>query len=223
MSNYKLRLTQSYHDCSGVIQKIASHCDSIAVYEHSENCERVHVHAIIFGLRRGYDTVVDWMKSLCPVKTDRQLCTTYGKGKDKKPVDLGFISYMSKGKYDPVYVQGISDEDIADKKALGFTQEHSSDVVDIITTQGGKLVKNVSPSKKLQIQLLEEMKAELDTEHPTDDMIYKVIRKVCIKNHYYLPRGIFKIMEFRDNLLFHLNSEDLHNDYKIAIARRQRI
>lgn len=221
--NYKLRITLPWMDASGVLLRIAEQSDAMVVYEHSENCSRVHVHAYVEGLKRGYDTVVNWMKAICPVREDRTLGTTYGK--DKKPVDLGFISYMSKGRYDPVYVKGITEQVLAERKALGYYKEEGKDIVDI-ELQNGKLVKKVSPSKKLQIELLEEMRAEIgdvDYDSLTDEYIYKVIRKICMANHYYLPRGLYKLMEFRDNLLMYGNASAASSEFAIAIARRQRI
>lgn len=221
--DYKLRLSLPWVDASGVVLRIAEQSESIIVYEHSEGCERPHIHALILGLKRGYDTVVGWMKSICPSRSDRSLGTSYGK--EKKPLDLGFISYMSKGKYDPVYVKGITDDDIAERKGQGYYKEGSKDIVQI-ELENGKLVKKVSPSKKLQIDMLEEMRAEIgdvDYDSLTDERIYKVIRKVCMANHYYLPRGLYKLMEFRDNLLMYGNASSAVNEFSIAIARRQRI
>jgi len=53
-------------------------------------------------------------------------------GKDKKLVDYGFISYMSKGQYDPVYVKNISQESIAERKAQGYKLEGGKDIVDVL-------------------------------------------------------------------------------------------
>lgn len=221
--DYKLRLTVPYADASGVILRIAEQCESIIVYEHSEGCERPHIHALILGLQRSYDTVVGWMKSICPARSDRSLGTSYGK--EKKPLDLGFISYMSKGKYDPVYVKGISNDDIAERKGQGYYLEGSKDIVQL-ELENGKLVRKVSPAKKQQIELLEEMRAELgdidyDNLYNADEVIYKVIRKVCMRNHYYLPRGLYKLMEFRDNLLMYGNAASALNEFQVAIARRK--
>jgi len=223
MTSYKLRLTLPWLDASGVILRIAEQCESIIVYEHSEGCERPHIHALIQDLKRSYDTVSGWMKSVCPARSDRSLGTSYGK--EKKPIDLGFISYMSKGKYDPVFVKGISEQEIVERKAQGYYQPITNDFIDV-ALENGKLVKKVSPSKKLQIDMLEEMRAEIgdvDYDSLTDERIYKVIRKVCMANHYYLPRGLYKLMEFRDNLLMYGNATTAINEFAIAVARRSRI
>lgn len=223
MSNFKLRLTLPWLDASGVMLRIAEQAESLIVYEHNVDCARPHIHALIWGCTRGYDTLVNWLKKVCPAPSDRSLGTKYGK--DKKLVDFAFISYMSKGQYDPVYVKNISQETIADRKAQGYKVEGGKDIVDVLPEQT-KLLRKMSPTKKLQIEMLEEMRAEIgdiDYDSLTDDTIYKVIRKVCMRNHYYLPRGLYKLMEFRDNLLLYGNASSASAEFAIAIARRSRI
>lgn len=224
MSNYKLRLTASFQDCSGVIQRFAEASSAVVVYQHSENCSRVHIHALVKEFTKSYDTAVNWMKQICPDRADRQFCATYTVDKKKVPVDDSFISYMSKGSLEPVFVQGFSTEVIADYKAKGY-DKGSKDIVDVVA-ESGKLVKQMNPSKKLQIQLLEEMRAELgdvDIDSVSSENMLKVIRLVCMRNHYYLPKGLYKLMEFRDNLLLYGNSNVLADEFSVAIARRQRL
>lgn len=223
MSNFKLRLSLPWSDASGIMLRIADQCESLIVYEHSLDCSRPHIHALVWGSTRGYDTLSTWLKKLCPARSDRSLGTTYGK--DKKLIDFGFISYMSKGTYDPVYVKGITQDAIAERKANGYIQEGGKDVVDVQAEQT-KLLRKMSPTKKLQIEMLEEMRAEIgdvDYDSLTDVYVYNVIRKVCMRNHYYLPRGLYKLMEFRDNLMLYGNASAASNEFAIAIARRSRI
>lgn len=223
MSHYQLRLTASFHDCSGVIQRFAEASEAIVVYQHDES-NRVHIHALVKGFTKSYDTASNWMKQICPVKEDRSFVTTYKKGKARYPVDDNAISYFSRGKLDPVFKSGLTDEFIAEYKTKGYDKKGLKDVVDVIA-EGGKLVKQLTPSKKLQIQLLEEMRAELgdiDLDIPAKH-IFDVIRKVCMRNNYYLPKGLHKIMEFRDNLLLYGNCPDLVTEFENAIARRARI
>lgn len=223
MKDYKLRLSKTWMDCSGIIHKIAEQCDQLVVYEHSADCTRPHIHAYIGGLRRSYDTILGWMKTACPLKSDRTLGSTYGK--PPQPVDISFISYMSKGRYDPCFVQGVTEDIIAHYKSLGYYKEDTNDMIDVELVNG-RMVKQVSPAKKLQIQLLEEMRSELgevDYNSLSDESIYKAIRKVCMHNKYFLPRGLYKLMEFRDNLLLYGNSQHALNEFAIAIARRQRM
>lgn len=218
--NYHLRITASYDDASGLVEKISKNCESLIIYEHTD-AARVHIHGYVGGLKCSYDTIVNAMKKLCPAKADRTFSMTHGR---KEPVSLSYISYMSKGKLDPKFVQGISDDVIAQYKQQGYDKKDAT----TLTASNGKLVKDMSPARKLQIQLMSEMVAELGTidlqAMHEERRIFNAIRIVCKRNHYFLPKGMHKIIEFRDNLLLHTEggTDALYNEYDNALSRRLR-
>lgn len=99
------------------------HCEKAIFYEHSDNVSRVHCHGILWGCNVSDDTFKNWIKEtlgLTPVANEWSFKQTYGKGKNKQRIDDGYIAYMSKGKYDPIYLRGYSLDVVAEMKSKGF-------------------------------------------------------------------------------------------------------
>lgn len=121
--NYALRITFSAEALRPWFSRMSMHCEKVIFYEHSDNVSRVHVHGILWGCTVSDDTFKNWIKEtlhLTPVANEWSFKQTYGKGANKRRVDEGYIAYMSKGKYDPVYNKGYAEDLIAEQKAKGF-------------------------------------------------------------------------------------------------------
>lgn len=230
-----LRLTLSFEDSTELIEKLHKHSERFIIYEHeaSERVARTHIHGYVEIRKGAYDTIWNTMKKLTPNDDkgrDRTYSLTYKckeSGK-KQPVNKDYISYMSQGILDPKVSKGFEEQEIQDLKAKGYGKP----VVTMLKSEHGHLVKEKSPAKKLQIQLLEEMLAELpaptmlDYVSHADREIFDVIRKVCKRNNYFLPKGLHKVIEFRDNIRLYLDNkpdvELLKQEYDNALARRLR-
>jgi len=106
--NYAVRITLPYSDVSGTVHVWALKCDKLVVYQHvGSETEKVHVHLLL-------------MSSSVSAERLKQLSGLIGSGnefwsfktKSKKTGPLTdktsgqYITYMTKGKYDPMYVKG---------------------------------------------------------------------------------------------------------------------
>lgn len=126
--NYAVRITRTYADVQQWVGRVAMVSEKVVVYEHSENVSRIHIHAHIWGCAATDDTLKNWLSEALNVKVkkyDIAFKTQYKpRGTTQsKPIDDGNISYMSKGKYDPLYVKGYTDEEINGFKKLGFDKK----------------------------------------------------------------------------------------------------
>lgn len=124
--NYAVRLSFPAQGLASWFSRVALASEKCIFYEHASNKENVHIHGLIFGWSKDKKTLKDWVKEtlrLTPVRTQWSFKESY----DGKPVDDGFIKYMTKGKYDPVYVKGFSVEFIAEEKAKGFDAKKNND------------------------------------------------------------------------------------------------
>lgn len=226
-----LRLHVAFEEATELIDKLHKHSERFIIYEHvaSEHVSRTHIHGYVEIRKGAYDTIWNTMKKLAPNDDkgrDKAYSLTYKcKQTGKKlPVNKDYISYMSQGILDPKVSKGFDEQEVQDLKAKGY----SKPVVTNLKLEGGHLVKDKSPAKKLQIQLLAEMQAELGDydlkEYDADNRIFEVIKTVCKRNNYYLPKGLHKVIEFRDNLRFHSKDSDpyLLQEYGNALARRTR-
>lgn len=117
MSNWKLRVDGSWHDVSGVMQQISSRCLKAVYYEHPATSGKcVHVHGLIWGYTQKEDTLRNKCKSVSKGSYE----ASQNQRKKGPPVDEKFISYMSKGKYDPKFVKGWNEEEIESYKSDGY-------------------------------------------------------------------------------------------------------
>jgi len=98
----------------------------VVVYEHPEP-NNIHCHLLLTGVYVTTQNLKDTMwEHNVPVKGAGQLSfkETFKCPTTKKVIDITeeswpkYIAYMSKGKYEPKYVQGFSDETIQSYRAL---------------------------------------------------------------------------------------------------------
>lgn len=111
MTTYAIRITASYDDLKGYVEKMAEVSDKLVVYEHTD-VSRIHIHAYVENVTVSSDTLKNWVKKCLGVtafpKSDWSFVTQL-QGEEVKP---SFITYMSKGVLRPRFIKGISAEDI---------------------------------------------------------------------------------------------------------------
>lgn len=117
--NYAPRLSFPYKDIAPWVSRVAMVSEKVIFYEHSDNPDNIHCHGLIYGLSVDKDTIKNWLKEtlrLTPTRTQWTFPEQY-KGRS---VNDDFISYMSKGKLDPVWNKGFAPELVAEQKAKGY-------------------------------------------------------------------------------------------------------
>lgn len=126
--NYAVRITRPYVQVAAWVSRVAMVCEKVVIYEHSKNVSRIHIHAHLWGCADTDDTLKNWLSQTLNVKVNKsdisfkQIYKPKG-STQSRPIDEGNISYMSKGKYDPVYNKGYSQEELAELKAKGFDKK----------------------------------------------------------------------------------------------------
>lgn len=99
-----VRISRPFVQCEQLIEHLASKSDKLVVYEHSEDVSRVHIHFYAVCSVKS-DTIRNYIRKLLGCsKTDFSI--------KEKDVDEKCITYMSKGKLDPVYVKGYELSDL---------------------------------------------------------------------------------------------------------------
>lgn len=157
--NYAIRLTFPAVELRHWMSRVSMVSEKCCFYEHSENVARVHIHGIVCGCTVSDQTLKNWVQEalgLTPVGSEWSFKQTYGKGKEKKRVDDGYIAYMSKGKYDPVYCVNYTEQEVAEWKTKGFDK---------------KEIEALSPDEVLYNEFKDFMKS---SEHgPQNDVVPK--------------------------------------------------
>lgn len=183
MVNYAVRVSRSSVDLRGVFDKLGKCCAQVIVYEHPDE-GNVHCHLLLMDCTVSTDTLKNYIKSTVGnvSRTDWSF---------KSGADLCFVSYMSKGKYDPAFVSGIEAAVVAEYKAKGYDKG-------AILLVKGKLVRPTSEPKKTKRELTELMISRLEP-HASVDVLMKMVRKVLIENNEVL--GNFKVMDYVDAVM----------------------
>jgi len=213
--DYAIRLARSYSDISGVCDLYKGVCTALVVYEHPNNSrEGQHVHMLMMGCTKGSDTLKNYLKRLFGEfrAVDWSFKTSYKSNGETVPVSTDFISYMSKGKYDPVYLYGISADEIALYKAKGYDKND-------LRFQDGKFIK---PVKESSVKPTYRELVELIMPHVNVDAsrrsICAGIKKILAKHGYAI--GLYKVRDIYDSVMMYGNEERWLDMMEHLIARR---
>jgi len=195
--DYAIRIARSNRDISGVYDMYKGVCEVLVVYEHPNNSrEGEHLHMIMIGSTKGSDTLKNYLKKLYGEfrAQDWSFKTTFKRDGEVLPVSKKFISYMSKGKYDPVYMYGVSADEISVYKAQGYDKN-------AIRLEGGKLIKPIKEVvKKTKRELIELMVANIDPDATITDVV-KGVRQVLVKHNEVI--GSYKVLEYVDAFMMY--------------------
>lgn len=103
MSNLFCRIRVPYDQFRPVAERLAHKCDKMIIYEHNERPTNIHIHFYIQACQVSTDTIKNYCKK-CGISGGPQ-----GAGWSfKSDADAGCITYMTKGKLEPVYVKGFT-------------------------------------------------------------------------------------------------------------------
>lgn len=120
---WAVRVSMDYASFSAeLLTKIAAACDRLVIYEHEsdEEINRTHVHMLVDNPTVTQETFKNWIgRDRGKGNSFWSFKTVYSvkKGNDEIPVDLKFITYMSKGTLQPKYVKALTEEEIEQYRA----------------------------------------------------------------------------------------------------------
>jgi len=126
--DYFCRITLPYDLIQNAFPQIKKDSQAIIVYEHPKDnfIKQTHCHFYIKGYSGSIETVKNKFRSI----------TQCGKGNKfwsfkNENVDDTCIKYMTKGKYDPKYYEGFTQDEIDAHKANGY-DKHDSKTTNIV-------------------------------------------------------------------------------------------
>lgn len=195
---YAVRLTRTAEELQPLWTRFIGHCHRIIAYEHPAEgkTKRVHVHFYVEGLDVSTDTLKNWVKKALNVtsypKSDWAFKAADG--------DLKLITYMSKGKYDPIHNQGFTDDIVYERKSRWLDY-------------AAQLAKTAASPKKPHEEKLKsgEMLDEIEKRYRKEerlaegwdrqmDVIISIARQVIYIENKALV-GRFKFRDYVDTIL----------------------
>lgn len=122
MHNFAVRWTLPFADVSGVVRRWALSADTLLCYQHVGSVtEKVHVHLLVMGCGVTSDRLKQYAQELGITGGGNKFWSFKSKSKVAGPLTQDtaprYITYMTKGKYDPMYVKGYDDVFLAECKA----------------------------------------------------------------------------------------------------------
>lgn len=207
---YAIRLTFPYDRLIKTFSKIQEVTNRLAVYQH-DDASRVHVHALLVGCTVSTDTLKNWIMKEVNGKVER---SNWG---FKQAPNESFITYMTKGKYEPKLVKGYTPEEI---------DEFKSKWVDRPQTDKGKLIQyrlkieNPHEQKKRQQDMIQEigLRYKASTNQTGSELIAIIRQVVVVENKTILGR--YKLRDYYDTVMMLEEKETwIHQMEKFCCVR----
>jgi len=202
----KIRITKSFADLNDFPTKLAEVCDVLVVYEHEadEDISRTHIHCYADNPQVSTDTMKNWVKKALGTtkfpKTDWSF---------EEAQDVGFITYMSKGRLDPLLVKGIEADAIVALKDKWVDIPKKTG-----KTQYVLKIENPAQQKLRQWEMVEEINRRfqmVDPEASGDpvEKLIRIIRQVVIIENKTVC-GRYKFRDYYDTIMS-MNNQNHHS------------
>lgn len=234
--NYAVRVLYGYDNTlEGFAQYLQDPgvCSRFAIYEHpaDSKVERTHIHALLMGLTVSTDTlknkITDCLKVRPKGNKEWSFKTKYKPYKSNTFIDVddNYITYMSKGKFEPKIYKGYTKEEIDAYKAkyVPMGVEATIDIVD------GHFVVNDNEQKSLtKRQLLSLMIAKYEKISNQGircpDMLCKRTMEMIgnVLRAQGEPIGENKVLDYYDSVLMYCEQSKWLDNVCHRIRQRYR-
>lgn len=201
---YFCRITCASEKLRPIFEKFSK----IIAYEHNEDALNVHTHFLV-ETNMSTDTIKNWVRKLTERKykaTEWSFKTKYKPHKlaTEVPVTEGCITYMAKGKLEPSYCVGYTDEFILDHKLKWIDYKRSAKQQALTSYT----VKESSAQSKLrQDEMITEIIKRMEDKNYTgngNEHILKIIRQVVIVENKTIL-GRYKVRDYYDTVIARAN------------------
>lgn len=152
----KIRVSRPYEELKDFVQKLSDACEVCVVFEHEtdETISRTHIHAYVEGPQVSTDTMKNWVKKALKVTTFPKTDWSFTEARDR-----GFITYLTKGKLDPLFYKGVSQDDISSlKDAWVLLEAMPKKKTQYILKQ-----ENPAQQKMRQTEMVDEIRRRINT------------------------------------------------------------
>lgn len=174
------------------LEEISAICDRAIFYYHPDgktDGKSPHIHGLLVEYKKSDDTLRDNTKKRFNL-VGKETCTvsnTFKRGTKMSELTYqGYLTYMSKGKYDPVYIKGFSQQEIDLAKEM-WKEYEKDKPVNIIIEPKEKVV-----PKMTQWQLSHHVQTIWMTRHgdedkPDYDEMLDILIEEALPNRTLLP------------------------------------
>lgn len=232
MANYAIRIRRSYNELERFSEYLNKVSSKWVIYEHPEQ-GNVHIHGLLLGCTATTDTLKNQIKKALNVttmdKTHWSFKTEYKDDgqliKITEDNSGKFITYMSKGKYEPKGFKGYVIEYLQERVSAWVTPTNGLKGLAPKTKVTYTTIQETpAQKKKRKIDLLAEMELIVDKEilelrkddlqfEPTPRKKFKIFYNAFVKvmndNHEFVTK--YKFEEYYTTFLCRENGEAMEN------------
>lgn len=112
MFNFSVRITLPFSDVSGAVRSWAMKADKLLCYEHT-NTDKVHCHLLMMNVSVDAERLKQIAKACGVSGKGNEFWSFKTKSKNVGPISEAtterYITYMTKGMFDPSYVKGYDE------------------------------------------------------------------------------------------------------------------
>lgn len=209
---WKVYFLTQHKEYDKFLERLAGVCDRAVFYFHpggKKDPDRPHIHGLLYKCSKTDKTIREWCRTefgLAVNEGQYAVSRTYkkqGVGSDIKMSDLtypGYVTYMSKGKYDPVYSKDFSTEETILAKSL-WVEPKKDEPVNIVIEPKEKVIKKLTQwgvAREAEIEYIMRYPDEV-IENYCPKKMARVVIDICQKNkiltHKVLVRNILQDIE----------------------------
>lgn len=203
-----IRITKSYNECKDVLLELFKGLS--VVVEHNERLDNIHVHLLV-EWAKSEDTLRNQLKK--HFSKQYSLKTKYGKS--SQLVDMDFISYMSKGKHEPSYLNGISIEQYNEYKSRGY--DKNVNTIETTFTVKESVSKKVTLWKLVELFECQRLEDRIDVNQRRQ--LISCFNKVATRENHQM--STYKMVDLYDSWQQRFNSIEYESTVMYLIAKRR--
>jgi len=206
---FAIRISKPWEDIKKSILEWFPTCP-LVLYEHNVP-DNIHCHMLL-----DYDKKEDSLRNLLKKvynKNEYSVKSTYNDRQTgiRKPVNDSFIAYMSKGTLDPMYINVITEQVIAEQKVKGY--DKGTDIVPVPE-------KKTQLTKSDMVALIQEQLCHITEEQCTIPYVIHVIKSLCVSKKQFQFLGMYEMIKLYDcYMAVHKQNDYISNVVAKIISR----
>lgn len=224
-TDWAIRITRSYDELDGWVQRLAEKCLRLIAYEHDadEDVSRTHVHLVVIGYSTSDETMKAQIRKHFQVSQFPKTDWVFDELRDERKA----IIYASKKDLQASFSKGYEAEFVAECSAEYLPPDEYAKKGNS-KTQFKVVAEKPEVSKKRQNDLLDEMVKRYRNEYPmdkylqTEDMPFQgklVIRLIIeVLNEHRVIFGRYKVRDYYDTICARLWSSKFQNMMETMIG-----
>lgn len=207
---WKIRfdLLDASSTCVNFLEEISTICDRAIFYYHPHgktDGKSPHIHGLLVNYKKTDDTIRKIIKQRFNITSVAgcSISNTFSRGiKMSEMTYPKYMTYMSKGIYDPIYSKGFEPEEFTMAKMCWSEPKKDDSKTTIVIEPKEKVVKKMTQfqcAQEVEIRYIMEYQDEEFRIEPLIEITSKVLQENKTLSHYRIVANIIQDIQSRRN------------------------